>query len=167
MTWTRAGASPCTNLYAIDATSAGLTVLFAHRPTRVDRAALSAPPAAHAILAVGDRVCYALAPARYPDRLAYYRLKCVDVARAPPVVPDAPPSPPRPAAPPADLLPDAPLDPPVARLLASLGLESVGPVLMREEIDWESLCLLDTDSLVDCGVDAADARRIVERVDLV
>ena len=82
MTWTRAGASPCTNLYAIDATSAGLTVLFAHRPTRVDRAALSAPPAAHAILAVGDRVCYALAPARYPDRLAYYRLRAPTRARA-------------------------------------------------------------------------------------
>jgi cold shock CspA family protein len=139
--------------------------LDAGRPTRVD---LSAPPD-NAILAVGDRVCYALARARYPDRLAYYRLKCVDVSRAPPVVPDAPPSPPPAPAPPADpgLLADEPLDPPVARLLASLGLESVGPVLMREEIDWESLCLLDTDSLVDCGVDAADARRICERVDLV
>ena len=82
-------------------------------------------------------------------------------------MPDAPPSPPRPPAL-ADpgLLADEPLDPPVARLLASLGLESIGPVLMREEIDWESLCLLDADSLVDCGVDAADARRICERVEL-
>ena len=54
----------------------------------------------------------------------------------------------------------------VARLLDSLGLQQlVGPVLMREEVDWESLCLLDTDSLVDCGIDADDARRIVERVD--
>ena len=137
--------------------------LDAGRPTRFD---LSAPPD-NAILAVGDRVCYALARARYADRLAYYRLKCVDVSRAPPVVPDAPPAPPRPPAPAdPDLLPDEPLDPPVARLLASLGLESVGPVLMREEIDWESLCLLDADSLVDCGVDAADARRICERVEL-
>ena len=137
--------------------------LDAGRPTRVD---LSAPPD-NAILAVGDRVCYAHARARYPDRLAYYRLKCVDVSRAPPVVPDAPPSPPRPPAlADPDLLPEEPLDPPVARLLASLGLESLGPVLMREEVDWESLCLLDTDSLVDCGVAAADARRICERVEL-
>ena len=41
--------------------------LDAGRPTRVD---LSAPPC-NAILAVGDRVCYALARARYADRLAY------------------------------------------------------------------------------------------------
>ena len=134
--------------------------LDAGRPTRVD---LSAPPD-NAILAVGDRVCYALAPARYADRLAYYRLASTSRARARRL-----PTRrqrrgrrrrrPGPSA-------DEPLDPPVVGCY-SLGLESVGPVLMREEIDWESLCLLDTDSLVDCGVDATDARRICERVDLV
>ena len=52
--------------------------LDAGRPTRVD---LSAPPC-NAILAVGDHICYALAPARYARTASRTadRLKCVPAA---------------------------------------------------------------------------------------
>ena len=59
----------------------------------------------------------------------------------------------------------APLDPAVARLLDDLGLRSrVGPTLAKEEVDWESLCLLDAADLVDVGVGPDDAPGIVRAV---
>lgn len=59
----------------------------------------------------------------------------------------------------------APLDPAVGRLLDDLGLRSrVGPTLAKEEVDWESLCLLDAADLVDTGVGPDDAPVIVRAV---
>jgi len=65
----------------------------------------------------------------------------------------------------------APLDPAVGRLLDDLGLHRrpglrsrVGPTLAKEEVDWESLCLLDAADLVDVGVGPDDAPVIVRAV---
>jgi hypothetical protein len=67
---------------------------------------------------------------------------------------DAPPLPPPAVAAPG-------LDPDVARFLDNLGLAGVGPILAREEIDWETLGLLDAGGLADAGIPRDDAQFII------
>ena len=71
--------------------------------------------------------------------------------------PPAPPPPP----PPAPAFDAVDLDSAVARFLDDLGLGAVGPILAREEIDWETLGLLDAEGLADTGMSRDDAEFII------
>jgi hypothetical protein len=68
---------------------------------------------------------------------------------------------PKDEAPPPPSPPAPDLDPDVARFLDNLGLSGVGPILAREEIDWETLGLLDADGLADAGIPRDDAQFII------
>ena len=50
------------------------------------------------------------------------------------------------------------------RILTDLGLQHIGSTLAKEEVDWESLCLLGVADLIDAGVGVDDAPVIVRAV---